>query len=98
MLAVHSTVVVADLKFKKMKKLFLVLICAVVSFAFADSSAIDGSNGPTGPCDGYGGIVTFTLAIDCGGDGIYDFVGEIKTCRDQREALEFAYYEGYCSE
>lgn len=71
------------------------MLCAFASFAFADNSTLEKTIEVPPPCDGYGGVVTIHLTVNCNGDGSPEFQGTINTCADQAGAL-IETYQSLC--
>lgn len=80
-----------------MKKLFLVVLCAFASFAFADNSSLElrDVEKHQSACDGHGGVVTIHMTVNCDGDSTPEFQGTIQTCADQALAL-IEQYQSFC--
>lgn len=79
------------------------MIGAITSFSFANHALID-MNLPIedqpyelfGPCDGYGGVVTIHLIVNCDGDSTPEFQGEVRTCASQAEEL-VGMWDDFCN-
>jgi len=90
-------VILTNQNLEIMKKLVLILVCAFASFAFAENASLEKNIEVPGPCDGYGGVVTINLTVNCDGDDTPEFQGTVNTCADQAIALVKT-YKSLCQE